>query len=134
MIEEDKNNKNNSFLYILLGGVFVTIFVSFYSFYFKKDFDFFIETKCDPTLETCFLRDCVGYPDICPPNNLSYYNMYTIKAKDFKFCPEEDCTDTCKLGVINCVKTECTDSDINEGICVAPIVELEEPVLPETEI
>lgn len=130
----EKEKKHYVFLNILLLGMLTAVFISFYSFYFKKDFDFFVETKCDPSLETCFLRDCVGNPDICPPNNLSYYSKYTIKAKDFKFCPEEDCTNTCKENVINCVKTECTESEINEGICVTPVVELEEPALPEAEI
>ncbi|MFA6089632.1 MAG: hypothetical protein WC755_07245, partial [Candidatus Woesearchaeota archaeon] len=58
----------------------------------------------------------------CPPNNLSYYNQYTIKAKDFKSCVNEDCTNVCSEGIINCVKTECTEADIKGGICVVPVI------------
>jgi hypothetical protein len=53
---------------------------------------------------------------------LSYYNQYTIKAKDFKSCVNEDCTNVCSEGIINCVKTECTEADIKGGICVVPVI------------
>src|ERR1035437_5572853 len=115
----EENNKHNIFLYILLAGVLIAIISSFYFFYFKKDYDFIVETKCNPETETCFYRDCTN-PDDCPPNNLSYYNEYTLRAKDFKACINEDCTLACTTGVINCVKTECTDTNIEDGTCVVP--------------
>lgn len=120
MPTKDNKNGSNIFLYILLAGVLVAIIVSFYSFYYKKNYDFFIETECNPETETCFFRDCISTPDICPPNNLSYYNQYTIKAGDFKACINEDCTEACTTSTINCTKIECTDSDINDGTCVLP--------------
>ena len=43
-----------------------------------------------------------------------------IKAKDFSACKNEDCTEACGLGLIQCIKTECTTDDINQGICVEP--------------
>jgi len=99
----------------------VAISASFYFFYFKKNYDFFIETKCDPAIEVCFFRDCENSPDDCPPNNLSYYNQYVIKAKDYKYCEKEDCTGACTTGIIKCIKTECTENDINNGLCVEPL-------------
>ena len=117
MPEEEK--ESNIFLHVLLGGVLVAIISSFYFFYFKKDYDFMVETKCNPETETCFYRDCTN-PDDCPPNGLSYYNQYTLKASDFKACANEDCTEACTTGVISCTKTECTESDIDDGTCVAP--------------
>ena len=128
MSEEINSNTKNFFLYLLLGCIFIAIASSFYFFYIKKDYDFFVETKCNPETETCFFRDCEGSPDICPPNNLSYYNQYTIKARDFKSCLNEDCTDVCNNKTIDCIKTECTEGDINEGICLTPLVsnEIEE--------
>lgn len=117
-MSEERNNEHNIFLYILLAGVLIAIISSFYFFYFKKDYDFIVEIKCNPETETCFYRDCESSPDDCPPNNLSYYNEYTLKAKDFKACANEDCTEACVTGVIECVKNECTDSDIESGICV----------------
>ena len=89
-------------------------------FYFKKDYNFIVETKCDSETETCFYRDCEGSPDDCPPNGFSYYNEYTLKASDFKMCENEDCTLACTTGVIACEKTECTDADIEDGTCVEP--------------
>jgi len=114
---EEGKREHNIFLHILLGGVFLAIVSSFYFFYYKKDYDFIVETKCNPESETCFYRDCTN-PDDCPPNNLSYYNEYTIKAKDFMTCENEDCSIACITGIIECVKTECADTDIEKGICV----------------
>ena len=87
---------------------------------FSKDYDFFIETQCDSATETCFYRDCENSPDDCPPNGFSYYNQLTIKASDFKYCVNEDCTEACATGLIQCEKTECTDDDISSGTCVTP--------------
>ena len=116
---EGNKKKHTIFLYLLLGGCILTIASSFYFFYFKKNYDFFVETQCNPETQTCFYRDCAN-PDDCPPNGLSHYNQYTLKAKDFKACENEDCTKACTTGIINCVKTECTDSDIQNGVCVKP--------------
>lgn len=133
-MSEEKENKHNLFLYILLLMVLVVIVISFYSFYYKKNYDFFIETQCNPETETCFYRDCEGTPDICPPNGLSYYNQYTIKAKDFGACINEDCTEACTLGTISCVKTECTEADIKDEVCLTPTGVVEESANIETTI
>lgn len=118
-MQDEESKGHNIFLYILLGGCLIAIIASFYFFYFKKDFNFIVETKCNPETETCFYRDCTN-PDDCPPNNLSYYNTYTLKARDFKACINEDCTEACITGAINCIKTECTQSDLSSGTCVVP--------------
>jgi len=118
--KEEKGH--NIFLYVMLGGCLIAIVTSFYFFYFKKNYDFFVEIKCNPETDTCFYRDCENNPDICPPNNLSYYSQYTIKAKDFKNCVNEDCTEACNTNLIQCVKTECTEDDINNGICIEPFI------------
>ena len=118
---KDNSGKRGSdvFLYSLLSMCFISIVLSFYFFYIRKDYDFVVEVDCNPEVETCFYRDCTNSED-CPPNNLSYYNQYTIKARDFKYCTNEDCTDVCKNNIISCVKIECTEIDINEGLCVIP--------------
>ena len=116
----DNEKKHSKFLYVLLTCVILSIASSFYFFYFKKDFNFIIETKCIPELETCFHRDCTN-PDNCPPNGLSYYNTYTLRANDFKFCGvNEDCLLSCTSGSINCTKTQCTESDLSTGVCISP--------------
>lgn len=118
VIKEDRK-PNNLFLYLLLTCCLITIVVSFYFFYFKKDYDFIVETSCDNTKETCFYRDC-SVDGNCPPNNLSYYNTYTLSANDFSKCLNEDCTDLCSANNGICIKTECTASDISDGTCVLP--------------
>lgn len=119
MVENKTGKEHNIFLIILLAGILISIAVSFYSFFYKKNYDFFIETSCDPVNEVCFYRDCENNPDLCPPNNLSYYHKYTIKARDFKYCSNEDCTEVCKTGAIECAETKCTESDIGDGICAS---------------
>ena len=116
-----KDSRHNIFLYIMLAGCLIAIAVSFYFFYFKKDYDFYIETKCDPQTENCFFRDCENNPDICPPNGFSYYNQYIIKARDFKSCSNEDCTEACATNLIKCNKVECLpdEADNNGDVCQA---------------
>ena len=118
MSEEDKKTKN-WFIRLILVCCVVAIGSSFYFFYFKKDYDFNVETKCDPHTQTCFYRDC-SLEGNCPPNNLSYYKQYTIKARDFAQCKNEDCTDICMSGGIQCIETQCTDQDKVDKICVDP--------------
>lgn len=118
-MQKEEDGKHNKFLYVLLVGILISIIASFYFFYFKKDYDFIVETSCNPEKDTCFYRDCTN-PDDCPPNNLSYYTEYYVNASDFKYCENEDCAYACLNGIIDCAKTECSDSDIEEGICVAP--------------
>ena len=105
MTENEEGKKHNIFLYSLLAGCLIAIASSFYFFYIKKDFNFIIETKCNPEIEICTYRDCTN-PDDCPPNGFSYYNTYTIKANDFKACANEDCSYVCSNNIINCIKTD----------------------------
>lgn len=131
MPEEEQKN-HNLFLYVLLFSCLVVLIASFYSFYIRKDYNFIVETSCDNTKETCFYRDCSVEGD-CPPNHLSYYNRYTIKANDFHACKDEDCTAICAEGGIACLKTECTDDDIANEICIAPEPVVEEVAVPVVE-
>jgi len=124
-IVEKEEKGHNIFLYIMLAGCLIAIATSFYFFYFKKDYDFFIETECNKDTETCFFRDCENEPDLCPPNNFSYYNQYTIRANDFRYCADEDCTEACATNLINCTKIECTETDIADGVCVEPFLSVE---------
>lgn len=120
MVSEENKKESDFFIYVLLAGVLIVIITSFYSLYFKKNYDFFIETECNPEMETCFFRDCENEPDICPPNNFSYYHQYTIKARDFSACENENCKEACSLGTIQCIKIECTQADIDADICLEP--------------
>ena len=129
MPEED-TREHNFFIILICFSCICVVAVAFYFFYHKKSYDFMVETSCDPTSETCRYRDC-EIADECPPNNLSYYNEYTIVASDFKACKDDNCEFACKDGTISRLKTECTTEDISGGICVVPapkVIENENPV------
>lgn len=105
--------------------VFLAVIISnFYFFYFKKDYDFIVESSCDITKEQCFQRDCSS-PDNCPPNGLSDFKRFSLKASDFKFCENEDCTKACESGQIKCEPIECT-SDIDMGESCSPVISEQE--------
>ncbi|MEJ0001922.1 MAG: hypothetical protein WDN09_01940 [bacterium] len=122
MGETEEKKSNGWFLWALLICSVIVILVSFYFFYFKKDFDFIVETSCDPLTETCFQRDCTN-PDDCPPNGLSDFNRYSVSAKDYASCADEDCTSACASGEIQCEQIECTE-DLTVGeSCSIPVAE-----------
>ncbi len=120
---EEKISKEegvNYFLIFVVLSVVAVIFTSFYNFYFKKNYSFMVEASCDSQKEVCFYRDCDTEDAECPPNNLSYYKKYTINAKDFPLCENEDCTNACSTGLIKCEETECVMQDVKDGLCVLP--------------
>lgn len=119
MPEEIENTKSR-FLLILLTSCFICISAMFYFFYYKQDFNFIVETSCNPETQTCHYRDCSLTDTECPPNNYSYYKVYNIKASNFKYCINEDCKSACEDGLIQCQEELCTDTDINAGLCTVP--------------
>ncbi|MFA6258045.1 MAG: hypothetical protein WC671_03525 [Candidatus Paceibacterota bacterium] len=111
MPEEEKEEKKNDWFLWLIGiSCLSAIFVSFYFFYFKKDYDFIVEVACDPLKETCFQRDCSN-PDDCPPNGLSDFKRFSLNAGDFKVCENEDCASVCETGTIKCEPIECAEDE-----------------------
>lgn len=97
---------------------------SFYFFYIKKDFDFIVETVCDPTLEQCLLRDCTN-PDDCPPNGLQEFKRYTLNANDFKYCENEDCKTVCESGQVQCEIIPCIEDEEYGETCSDLVLEQE---------
>ena len=117
MPKEEK--KINWFLWLIGLSCLAVITVSFYSFYFKKNYDFIVETPCDATKEECFQRDCTN-PDDCPPNGLSSFKRYSLNANDFAKCENEDCTKACESGAIKCEQIKCAvDTETGES-CLSP--------------
>ena len=111
MSDEDK--KNNWFLWLIGVSCLVVILVSFCSFYFKKNYNFIVETACDTSKEECFQRDCAN-PDDCPPNGLSDFKRFSLKASDFQYCQNEDCTMICENRAIKCAPVKCVQ-DLEAG-------------------
>ena len=127
-MDEDKGG-HNYFLYSIILSCITVVFVSYYIFFVNKNYDFTVEISCDNKIESCRYRDC-SIDGVCPPNNLSLYNEYSIRASDFSSCKNDDCTLACKTGSINCVKTECTEDDFTQGSCLAQIPEpIPEPIV-----
>lgn len=114
MPESKKESK--WFIVFIVLSVVAVIASSFYTFYFKKNYDFIIETSCDPSLEVCFERDCTN-PDDCPPNGLSNFKRFSLNANDFSKCTNEDCTESCMTGLIECVQLECVPDPIYGETC-----------------
>jgi hypothetical protein len=92
------------------------IVACFYFFYIKKDFDFIVETSCDITKEECFMRDCTN-PDDCPPNGLEEFKRYSLNAKDFKYCDNEDCLIACESNKIECESIPCIEDPLMGESC-----------------
>ncbi len=96
-----------------LSDLFILTFLfviglSFYRFYYQKDYDYLVEASCNPTAENCFTRDCTN-PEDCPPNGLSVYRQYYIKAYDFPRCEDNSCVDACASGEIKCQMVFCNE-------------------------
>ena len=91
--------------------------VSFYRYYHLKDYSYSVEAVCDPTTEICFSRDCSNSSD-CPPNQLSFYKEYRVKAYDFPLCEDDSCSVVCALGSIECNFVQC-DQEAGD-VCVGP--------------
>lgn len=109
--------------------VFFSVIISnFYFFYFKKDYDFIVETSCNSEFEECFERDCTN-PDDCPPNELSLFKRYSLQASDFIYCENEDCTFACESGKIECEKIECEPNEEYGESCTYLSGEIEEEFL-----
>lgn len=121
-MEEQKSREKAPLVYALFFCCIIVIAACFYKFYIKQEFDYIVETQCDNTSQTCFVRDCSDPDTGCPPNNFSQYQKYSIKASDFPLCDNEDCTAVCASGVIECEPIECTDDEIDAGLCVSPVI------------
>lgn len=116
---EEVEKKNDWFLWLIGISCFVAIILSFYFFYFKKDYDFIVEVTCDSAKEQCFQRDC-SKPGNCPPNGLSDFKRYSLNAGDFKMCENEDCASVCETGSIKCAPIACVeDLEVGESCTVS---------------
>lgn len=104
--------KGFGFLTLLVVVLAAPVISSFYKYYYLKDYNFIIEAECDSKKEICFTRDCSN-PDECPPNGLSEYKEFYIKAYDFAKCTDDYCTEECKNGTIQCEQIEC-DSEAGD--------------------
>ncbi len=132
-MQDEPKSTHNFFLVSLILGCLVAIGSAFYFLYYQKDYYFIVETSCDSAVEECFIRDCSD-PELCPPNGLSSFKRYGIKASDFDMCTNEDCTMACETGAIECEQEACVE-DVEYGeSCVAPSpveVPVEEPMMTE---
>lgn len=135
-IEEGNNEKNflkeNYFLILIFISIIVVVILSFYNFYIKKNFDFIVETSCNPDIEECTYRDCTNRDD-CPPNQLSTFKRYVLKANDFLKCPNEDCKELCEKGEIKCELLSCEEDLEYREYCEPIEIENEEGALEEVE-
>jgi hypothetical protein len=108
-MEQQQKKSNSWFLKTLVACCFISVFVSFYLFYYKKNYNFIVEFPCNTSKEICFQRDCTN-PDDCPPNELSDFKRYSLNARDFYKCENENCTNACETGTIKCEPVTCVEN------------------------
>jgi hypothetical protein len=104
-----------SFVVISLTLTYLTAYTKYI---FAKEYTFYIEAPCDSETMTCFTRDCEDY---CPPNGLSEYRAYTIKASVFSSCTDNSCTNICQNSetAMQCEEIVCSEEDGDS--CSKPI-------------
>lgn len=107
-----KINFDKIILFLLFLSIFVVIAGDAYKFLIRKDYNFSVETECNPDTENCFYRDCTN-PDDCPPNGLENYRLFNISATDFKKCTTESCNE-CKTGELMCQEIVCGEDEEDE--------------------
>ena len=102
MNNNSKIGFNSALTFLFVVSFLLAIGASYYKYYYTKDYNYLVEAKCDPISKQCSFRDCENEPDICPPNNLSYYKGYYVKAYDFPKCSDNSCEIECESGTISC--------------------------------
>lgn len=103
-----KDSWNKSDLILISVVLLLTLLVAwkaFDSYYFDKNYIFSVEAPCDITSELCYVRDCEA--DYCPPNGLSEYKIYNLRASDFAKCEDNSCSTECASGAIECTEVSC---------------------------
>ncbi len=118
LVSKEQKFADEFSIFSVLVFIFV-IGINFYVLYFQKNYDFIVETACDPTKEECFERDC-SEEGFCPPNNLSNFKRFSINAKDFKMCENEDCSQVCESEAGVCEQIACTPDEEFGEYCVSP--------------
>ena len=94
MISFTKISLNKIIFVVFLLLLVATIFRGMYVYYVSKEYYYVVEAFCDSASEKCFERDC-SVQDDCPPNGLSIYKKYFIKAHDFATCTDNSCANVC---------------------------------------
>lgn len=102
------------FLGIIAALILVCLGVTAWLFLVKKDYHFIVEDQCDPATQVCYERDC-SEADVCPPNGLSTYRIFTVRAADFPTCFHNSCSIRCAEGSIECQEVTCGESE--EDVC-----------------
>lgn len=91
-------------------SVFLVFLTSFVKYVFAKDYLFYIESSCDVTTQVCYVRDCEDY---CPPNGISIYSAFYIKASEFPLCTTNSCANICtnESTAYKCESIECDSTN-----------------------
>ncbi len=92
----------------------IPIAVSFYTYLYTKNYEYVIETPCDPSVDTCFTRDCT-IVDECPPNGYSNYKQFYVNAADFAKCTTNSCEKECSEKLIECTPIPC--GELEDDFC-----------------
>lgn len=92
-------------------AILYVVWFNFDKFVLSQNYEFYVESPCDPAEETCYVRDCEDY---CPPNGMAVYKVWMISAADFDECADDTCEAECESGAITCEPVPC---DSEEADC-----------------
>ncbi len=96
------------FLWTIWLSVVAVFVATGHKFLIQKNYNFLVETPCDPSVDRCFYRDCDA--EECPPNGWTHYKTFLVAAGDFPQCLDNTCSRKCAAGVISCAEMVCGDA------------------------
>lgn len=94
----------------IIASIIIALGAAGWHFIIQKDYRYLIEASCDPSSQTCYVRDCSNEENECPPNGFETYTTYRVWAYDFETCTDETCTYECMNGLIFCEEKVCDES------------------------
>ncbi len=122
---ETMEASSKALLWAISLSVVAVILSTAYLFLVLKNYDFVVEASCDPAAEEgCFYRDCSTGE--CPPNELEYYRVFLVSAKDFDSCSDNSCLKECTEGSIRCEEVTC-DAEAGDDCTIIEDFKEDEP-------
>ncbi len=101
---------DTALFFIFFLAVVAVISLSLYKYWYKKDFVMLVETSCDSSLMSCYVRDC-SIEGACPPNQFNEYRVFRIKGYEFAGCANDNCETACSEGSSSCEEITCDESN-----------------------
>jgi hypothetical protein len=107
---------------VLLGlfvvfSIIISVSLSFYKYYIKRDYLLYIKGLCDPLREKCFVHECESDDIRCSslPDQKFYYKILMKKAYNVPSCTGGECSKvSCVPGEESCTIYYCSDDNLEK--------------------